>query len=322
METELSHYLDDIQSKLRLDPSSEKEILYELYTHLEERKQELEEEGLSEEEAAREAAHSLGPTNAIAQEMNQVYSSGSWRQALLAASPHLLLALVFALRLWENSVWLLAPLGLTLGIAAYGWWHNKPTWLFPWLGYFLVALSAAGLFLLSLLGRGWTEAWWAWLLILVYVPLTLWLSLSITLQAVRRDWLLGSLTALPFPALAGWLLATQQGGFLENSRPHLYSLAPWITLTFLTLAGTVALFIRLRQRPLKTVTILGAGFLVLLLLVHSNSLGFLPLLCLILITLVLLLGPALLEKRIRHGEGEAWSCLQPGQSLINRPSHP
>ena len=52
MATALSHYLDIVRSYLRLDLSSEQEVIRELETHIEDRLQELKEAGLSEEEAA------------------------------------------------------------------------------------------------------------------------------------------------------------------------------------------------------------------------------------------------------------------------------
>ena len=52
MTTVLSHYLDSVRYNLRLDFSSEKEILHELQAHIEDKLQELKETGLSEEEAA------------------------------------------------------------------------------------------------------------------------------------------------------------------------------------------------------------------------------------------------------------------------------
>jgi len=115
--------------------------------------------------------------------------------------------------------------------------------------------------------------------------------------------------ALPLPAIIGWFLAAQQDkGLLGESRYPLYDLTPWIALSFLTLAGIVILFTRLRQRPLKTMVLLAASLVILVPIVCSigGSLGFPNLVVLALVTLFLLLGPALLEHRIAYPEAEAW----------------
>lgn len=300
MVTALAAYLENVRSYLRLDSPSEREVLRELSTHLEERAQELRQEGFSEEEAAKTATQYLGSPKAIAQQMYQVHSQGSWRQALLAAMPHLLLAALFALHVWQNvSLSLIIMLSI-LGVAAYGWWHGKPAWLFPWLGYCLVSLIYAGLFLLSL------PKVWALLALLAYIPLAWWLVSAIAAQAVRRDWLYGSLALLPLPALIGWLVALElRGGFSGYEKQHLDDIGSWIALSFLALAVTAATFIRLRRRLLKTGALLSPEILILMLAAFSTEggLGFLGLLALVLLSLGILLSPALLERRISHGEG-------------------
>jgi len=58
--TVLSHYLDSVRENLRLDRSSEREVIQELETHIEDELQELKEAGLSEEEAANTCLSLLG----------------------------------------------------------------------------------------------------------------------------------------------------------------------------------------------------------------------------------------------------------------------
>lgn len=135
MVTELNHYLDSIRYNLRLDPSSEREVTSELETHIEDRLQELRQAGLSEEEAANTCAKLLGSAKLVARQIYEAHSQGTWRQALLASMPHLLFGLLFALNWWQGISWLLVMLVLVLSMAVYGWWHGKPAWLFPWLGY-------------------------------------------------------------------------------------------------------------------------------------------------------------------------------------------
>jgi len=295
--TALNHYLDSIRNNLRLDPLSEREVIGELEAHIEDRLEELKEAGLSEEEAARKCMNLLGSAKLLAHQIYEAHSQGTWRQALLASTPHLLFALLFALNWWQSIGWLLVALVLVLGIAVYGWCHGKPTRLFSWLGYALPPVVASGLLLLYL-PKG-----WAWLAILFYIPLALWLLFRITVQCIKRDWLCTTLMMLPVPTLIGWFLAVQpEGKFPGYSVQYIHDLAPWIGLSFLAFAVAVAVFIRLRQRWLKAAVLLISGLLTLTLVVLYTwgRLGLPALLVLIVIMLGLFLTPALLEHRIRH----------------------
>lgn len=325
------HYLEGIKSKLRLNSSQERDILRELYTHLEERIQELEEEGLSKEEATKTAIQSFGSDEAVARQMNLTHGSGSWREAFWAATPHILFAFLFAARLWENAAWLFIILGLILGISIYGWCHSKPVWLFPWLGYSLLPVLLVGLFFLSVIGQSLSRSpeglganWWAVVALLFYFPLALWLIISIAIQTIRRDWILSSLATLPLPALLGWFLAVQgEGANLEYSKQHLSQLSPSIALSLLTLAAIVALFVRIHQRFLKTGALLSAGFLILAILTRSTGENLAPatLVLLILATLVLLLAPAVLERKVGHQEViiQDWDYVLLQPSLKSKP---
>jgi hypothetical protein len=300
MKGELRAYLETIRSRLRLDPSAEGEIVREFYTHLEDRTQELRQQGLGEEEALRVAAQSFGSPQVIAREMYQAYSRGSWWQAGLAAMPHLLFAILFALHLWDSPIWLLAFSLATLAMAVYGWLQGKPMWAFPWLGYSLLPLLVASLFLLFLPP-------WTYFAILAYIPLFCLLVAAMTIQAIRRDWLYGSLMLLPLPIVGGWLLAIQfQGGLVDYVRHRIYEMDPWIALSFFTLAVTAATFVRLRQRRLKTGALLTPELLILILVALSTGsmLGFLGLLLLALVALAILLSPALVEHKVGHGRDE------------------
>ena len=295
----LSHYLDSVRDNLRLDLPVEREVMNELESHIEDELQELKEAGLSEEEAVNTCVRLLGSARLVARQIYEAHSQGTWRQALLASMPHLLFGLIFALNWWHGIGVLLIMLGLVLSTAIYGWWHGKPTWLFPWMGYSLLPVVAAGIFLLYL------PRVWSWLAILIYIPLALWLLYSITVQTIKRDWLYSSLTLLPVPIIVGWFIAVGwEGRFPEFSLERLYDFAPWIGLTFLALGVSVAMFIRLRQRWLKVSVLFLSGLLTLTLVVYytGGRLGLLPFLVLTLIMLGLFLTPALLERKIRRRE--------------------
>ena len=162
----------------------------------------MREAGMSDEEAARKCVGLLGSAKMVARQIYEAHSQGTWRQALLAALPHLFFALLFALKWWDIG-WLPVMLGLTFGIAIYGWCHGRPTWLFPWLGYSLFPVVVAGLLLLYL------PTGWAWVTILLYVPLVLWLLCYITIKTIKSDWLYSALMLLPIPSLIGWFLAAK-----------------------------------------------------------------------------------------------------------------
>jgi len=296
----LSHYLESIRDNLRLDLSVAREIMSELETHIEDELQELKKNGLSEEEAVNTCVRLLGSAKLVTRLIYEAHSQGTWRQALLASLPHLLFALIFALNWWQEIGWLLVMLGLVLGTVAYGWWHGKPNWLFPWLGYSLVPVVAAGIFLLYL-PKG-----WSWVAIIIYIPLALWFLYSITVQSIRRDWLFSSLMLLPVPIVVGWFIAV--GGekqFPGLSLERIYALAPWIGLSFLALGLSVTLFVRLRQRWLKVSVLLVTGLLSLTLVAcyAEGRLSLLAFLLLLLIMLGVFLTPALLERRVKHADG-------------------
>ncbi len=293
----LSYYLDSIRDNLRLDLSTEREVIEELGTHIEDKLQELQDNGLSEEEAASTCLGLLGSARLVARQIYEAHSQGSWRQALLASAPHLLFGLLFTLNWWQGVGWLLVMLALVLVAAIYGWWHGKPTWLFPWLGYSLLPVVGAGLLLLYL------PTGWAWLAILVYIPLALWFLYSVIIQTIMRDWLHSSLMLFPIPVIAGWLLAIEFGGkFPELSVQRLYDLAPWIGLSFLALAAAVAAFVRSRQRWLKVAILVVSGLLTLAMVAYyaEGRLSWPAFLVLILVMFGLFLTPALVERRIRR----------------------
>ena len=299
MTTTLSHYLNDVRDNLRLDLSTEREVINELETHIEDRLQEIRQTGLSEEEAANNCVKLLGSAKLVARQIYEAHSQGSWRQALLASMPHLLFALLFALNWWQGIGWLSITLVLVLSIAIYGWWHGKPTWLFPWLGYSLLPVVVAGLPLLYL-PKG-----WSWLAIVLYIPLALWLVYSIIVQTIKRDWLYSSLMLFPIPIIIGWFLAVElEGRFPEFNMQRLHDFAPWIGLSFLALATAVATFIRLRQRWLKIAILVVSGLLTLTMVAYyaDGRLSPTAFLVLMLVMLGLFLSPALIERKIRKRE--------------------
>jgi hypothetical protein len=102
--------------------------------------------------------------------------------------------------------------------------------------------------------------------------MALWWLLHVIVQTTRRDWLLSTLMLLPLPIITGWFLAISPSGKInEYSLQHLYLFAPWIGLSFLILAGTIAAFIRLRQRALRVGLLAISGLMTLTLVVYHST---------------------------------------------------
>jgi hypothetical protein len=296
MTLDLTQYLENIRSNARLDQSDETEIMSELQAHIEDKLQELISSGMTKKRAIRKCLSQMGSTKSIARQIYEAYSQGSWKQVLLASMPHFLFGLLFVLNWWRHPAWLTLALALVLATTIYGWSHGKPSWVFTWLGYTMVPVFIGGLMLLYL-PRG-----WSFLAVLVYVPLALWWMFRIILLTTKRDWLLSSLMLLPMPIIIGWYLAISPSGNLsEESLQQLYHFAPWIGLSFMGLALTIGIFIRVRQRWLRITILAASGLLTLILIVyHStgyvNNLAFLGLLFAM---WGVFFVPPLLERRLR-----------------------
>lgn len=299
MTPELTQYLENIKSYSKLDHDDEVEIISELETHIEDKIQELTEAGLSEEEAIQTCLGQMGKNKLVAQRIYEVYSQGSWKHVLMASMPHLLFGLLFVLNWWQYVGWLSLVLVLIICTTIYGWWHGKPTWVFSWLGYSLLPVLAVGLLLLYL-PKGWSL-----LAIPIYFPMALWWLFHIIIQTSRRDWIFSSLMLLPIPIIVGWFLAIAPAGkLMEFSLQRVYYFAPWIGLSFMVLALTIAAFIRLRQRWLR-ISLLGtSGVLTLTLVVYytTGGLNTLTFSGLVLVMWGVLLLPLILEHRIRTGK--------------------
>ena len=299
MTTALNHYLEIIRANLRIDLAEEKEVISELETHIEDKLQELKESGLSEEEAEKTCLGLLGSAKLIARQIYEAHSQGSWRQASLAAMPHLLFAALFALNWWHHIGWLSIILVMVIGTSIYGWWHGKPAWVFPWLGYSLIPVAALGL-ILPYLPREWSL-----LTIPFYFLFALWWMFCLVIQTTRRDWLLSSLMLLPVPIIIGWFLTlVPDAKITSQTFERINYFAPWIALSFLILALTIAAFIRLRQRWLRIGLLIMSGLLTLTLVVYyvGGRLSVQTFAGLILVMWGLFLVPPLMERLLRKSK--------------------
>jgi len=248
-----SHYLNRFKASLKIDQTIRDGVADELCAHIEDKTRELEEQGLSKEEAYKVAVHALGSPELVAEQVYETHAQGSWKEALFSALPHFLVALLFTSYYWQNAVALSATLTLIVGTAIYGWHRGKPIWLFPWLGYYMMPVVVTGILLLSLpQGRGWIAA-------LIYIPLALFALVHIMRQTARRDWLYASLMLAPMPVIFSWFLSLGTGNeFLTSGlwMARLQAKAPWIVISFVALAAATIAFIRLKPRRYKIISLL------------------------------------------------------------------
>ena len=220
----LNNYLNALARRLHLDPHHEREILEELEAHIEDKAAELESQGMDREAALACAVEEMGAAGAVANRMYAVHSPGVWRDILLAILPHFLLAALFALHLWSHYF----PVSMVLLGIAFVTWRNwragaPSKWSYTWLGYTLAAPALSWLLSLIALGHGaWTLLTTGqlpfntvfFLLLLGYVPFSMWIVFNVVSKIAKRDWLLVSLTALPFPFLTSWVLFLNWSGGL------------------------------------------------------------------------------------------------------------
>lgn len=248
-----SHYLNRFKASLKIDQLVRDGVADELSAHLEDKTRELEEEGLSREEAYRRAIQSLGSPELVAQQVYETHAQGSWKDAFFSALPHFVVALLFTSYYWQNAVALSITLILTVVTAIYGWHRGKPIWLFPWLGYYLMPVVVTGILLLNL------PQGWGWIAALIYIPLALFALIHIMRQTARRDWLYASLMLAPMPVIFSWFLSLGTGSeFMASDvwMTRLQAKAPWIVISFIALAAGTIAFIRLKPRKYKIISLL------------------------------------------------------------------
>ncbi len=248
-----SHYLNRFRASLKIDQTIKDGGADELHAHLEDKSRELEEAGLSREEAYKVAVQSLGSPELLAQQVYETHAQGSWKEAFFSALPHFLVALLFASYYWQKAAALAIVLVLTVGIAIYGWQRGKPIWLFPWLGYYLMPVVITGILLLNL------PQGWGWIAALIYIPLALFVLIHIMRQTGKRDWLYASLMLAPMPVIFSWFLPLSTGHGLMTSDAwvtRLQTQAPWIVTSFVALAAATIAFIRLKPRKYKIMSLL------------------------------------------------------------------
>jgi hypothetical protein len=267
MVSSISHYLHRFKASLKIDHTIRDGVAAELYAHLEDKSRELEENGLSKEEASKIAVQSLGSPELIAEQIYETHAQGSWKEAIFSALPHLLVALLFTSYYWQNIVYASIILALTVGIAIYGWHQGKPIWLFPWLGYYFMPVVVSGILLLSL------PQGWGWIAALIYIPLVLFVFIHIMRQTARRDWLYASLMLAPMLVTFTWFSSLGKGNELLASdwAARLQTNALWIVISFVALAAATIAFIRLKPRRYKIISLLIPPLVILFAVITASG---------------------------------------------------
>ena len=327
MPFEVTNYLHALARRLHLDPAEKDEIIQELEAHLEDKAAELETQGIDHDAAVSRAVQEMGAPNVVARGMYEVHSPGVWRDVILATIPHFLLASLFALHLWSHY-FLVSLLLIAIAFVTWrNWRAGSPSkWSYSWMGYSLAAPALSWLLSLITLGYGaWTLLTTGQLpfnvvlffLLIGYVPFSMWIMANVIFKMVKRDWLLASLTALPFPFLTSWILFLNwQGGLWSEHAERMQDSDTARAFIFVAMAVTTAVFLKVGPRLLR-IGLLTVSTSILVIITAASlpvSLGALAVILMIVASLAFLLSPAMLESKMESQwlKAESFSDLSEG----------
>ena len=327
MPFEATNYLHALARRLHLDPAEKDEIIQELEAHLEDKAAELETQGIDHDAAVSRAVQEMGAPNVVARGMYEVHSPGVWRDVILATIPHFLLASLFALHLWSHY-FLVSLLLIAIAFVTWrNWRAGSPSkWSYSWMGYSLAAPALSWLLSLVTLGYGaWTLLTTGQLpfnvvlffLLIGYVPFSMWIMANVIFKMVKRDWLLASLTALPFPFLTSWILFLNwQGGLWSEHAERMQDSDTARAFIFVAMAVTTAVFLKVGPRLLR-IGLLTVSTSILVIITAASlpvSLGALAVILMIVASLAFLLSPAMLESKMESQwlKAESFSDLSEG----------
>lgn len=318
MPFEVTNYLHSLARKLHLDPAEKDDIIQELEAHLEDKAAELETQGVDRDTAMARAVAEMGAPNAVARGMYEVHSPGVWRDVLLSTIPHFLLAALFALHLWSHY-FLVSLLLIAIAFVTWrNWRAGSPSkWSYSWMGYSLAAPALSWLLSLITLGYGaWTLVTTGQLpfnvvlffLLIGYVPFSMWIMANVIFKMVKRDWLLASLTALPFPFLTSWVLFLNwQGGLWSEHAERMQDSDTARAFIFVAMAVTTAVFLKVGPRLFR-IGLLTVSTSILVVITAASlpvSLNVLAVVLMIVASLAFLLSPAMLESKVERRQLEA-----------------
>lgn len=261
-------YLLEVRRHLHLDPTIEKQVVGELYCHLEDEIGDLVADGRTPLSAERHAVWSFGAARTIARLLYQIHSRGTWSDAALTGLPHLCIALLFATHSWRNP-WLAAPVFLTIvAVTVLGWRAGKPRWLYSWIGYALLPLLlcsfelrtySIGLVSAVVEGRAIPDPAVS-ILALLLDALSAVILFWTTIRVANRDWILASVMLVPLPVLGPWLYnLAATGGLFQRVSSVIFSWDGDMAMIMIALAATTAVFVRLGRRGIKAVALIVLG---------------------------------------------------------------
>lgn len=296
-----------LEQNLHMAPTKRVEILAELQTHVDDRIQELQSNGISSVDAQERAVLEVGDPAQLAGAYYNAHETGSWRDVGMATVPHLALAAIFAFHLWTDLLWVVVAISAATFIAGVAWRKGAPQWAFPWLGYALAApMLSWSLAMVAIAYGGWMLLTGGdiplgaplYLGIVLYIPLSMLLVIRIVRKAVRHDWLMVSLAALPLPFFATWMfmLHWRQGTLAPNKARALEYDAD-TAVVFLALAITTAMYLKVGRRLWRIgILILSAPIIVAMAAIaYQTSPHTFPTIAAIGLTVALLLSPILLD---------------------------
>jgi hypothetical protein len=316
MRHEVRTYLDKVRAHLYLDARTEGRVISELSTHFDEKVSDLEQQGLSSEQATQSALASFGDARSIGRLLYEAHSRGSWTDALIGCQPHLIVAALFATHVWRHPVLLALAFTAIAVIAMLAWRNGRSTWMYSWIGYAVLPLlvvsylsldpvSQTVTFLFS--GHGVPAPFWRLGLLGLLDVFTIWLIATTSVAVARRDWLLLSLMLLPLPILGLWLITvSQSAGVVVDALKGLEArFSRWdgaMGFFFVVLGVTTALFVRLRQRALKVGAVIAVGIVGGALAARSlwGDLGFLRTAAVAICLFLFLTIPILLRAMLGH----------------------
>ncbi len=183
------------------------------------------------------------------------------------------------------------------------------------MGYTLAAPAISWLLSLITLGYGgWTLITTGhlpfntvlFLLLIGYVPFSMWIVFNVVSKIARRDWLLVSLTALPFPFLTSWVLFLNwSGGLWADHVERIQQTDTARAFIFLALAITTAVFLKVGPRLLRIglLAVITSILIVITALSLPVDLGFVAVGLMILASVAFLLSPAVLEAKVSRKNG-------------------
>ena len=309
MASEIRGYLELVERRLHLEPGKRDEILDELKTHIEDRAEELVQNGRSSEDALRDAVKLLGPSRSLGEGYYAVHSRGPWHHTALAVLPHVLLAVTYAYHLWTNPVWVGAMLVVALATSVVGWRKGRPSWAYPWLGYSLAAPIVSWGLAMSAVGYG---AWGVlttgalplgvpiYIACFVYIFISLWVVIRFVSKVARPDWVMASLAILPIPFLAYWFFFFYNWGFQDQTNvQQLKEVDSSATVVFLIIAAATAVFYRIGRRLVRVALLLitAPSMIVLAWMSYQGGRGYVAVFIFAAVSLVVLLSPALFDLR-------------------------